>query len=326
MKGRLFYCLSLIAVAAGCGGGNGSPDGGTGIIPIGNVVMRDQNSYTSVSSLTPTVVQTASGADLEVCWGGLMKDILCHDVVPATDINTVAFLQIPNHNHMQVSDKLAKGTLTQNDVIYREFEPPVGSAQCARLSQFVFGSPLVPATDYVTATNKSYMLLFATGTVEGSGARTMVFLDPVASSTTMAVSAPADSCAILDFQADLASRTPLSIPMAGPWDVDWSQLTKDSMGNRIQFQFIDSLILGYYEGKTVANLEAMFKDIDRIATTLWTVAIPTGQKHIDLTQAKTSDGAAFSGFTGSGIYAVALLCSTCQVPAPVAMSILQPAP
>ena len=39
---------------------------------------------------------------------------------------------------------------------------------------------------------------------------------------------------------------------------------------------------------------------------------------------RTAAGAAFPGFTRTGIYAVAPLCSTCQVPAPVALSILQP--
>ena len=108
------------------------------------------------------------------------------------------------------------------------------------------------------------------------------------------------------------------------WHVDWSQITKDSMGNQVNFQFIDSLMVGYYEGKTVADLQAMFKDIDMIATTLWRVDIPTGRKYMDLHEAKTDAGAAFPGFTGTGVYAVALLCSSCQVPAPVALSILQP--
>ena len=29
----------------------------------------------------PTI-QTKSGADLTVCWDGLMKDLLCHDIQP----------------------------------------------------------------------------------------------------------------------------------------------------------------------------------------------------------------------------------------------------
>jgi len=282
MKFRLVYCLSMLVPAAvGCGGGNGNPDGG-GTGPVGNVVMRDVNSYTSVSSLTIPVIETASGADLQVCWADIVKDILCHDV---------------------------SATMST----------------CANLSSFKFGSTLMPATDYVTAANKSYMMLFTTGTVQGSGARTMVFLDPVATSTNMNVAAPASGCDILSFQADLSTPTPLAIPATGEWVVDWSQITKDSMGNAVNFQFIDSLMVGYYEGKTVADLQAMFKDIDRIATTLWTVDIlPKGRKYMDLHDAKTDAGVAFPGFTGTGVYAVALLCSSCQVPAPVALSILDP--
>ena len=326
MKFRLVCCLSIVApLAASCGGSSSNPDGG-GTGPVGNVVMRDVNSYTSVSSLTIPIVQTQSGADLQVCWGAITQDILCHDITPAADINNVSFLQIPGMTKEVVSDKLAKGTLSQNDVaVYREFHTTAASS-CATLSQFAFGSALVPATDYVTAANKTYMLLFSTGTTPGSGAKTMLFLDPVASSTTTMVAAPASSCDILSFDANLTTPTPLAIPMTGDWVVDWSQITKDSMGNKVTFQLIDSLMLGYYEGKTVAQLEDMFKDIDMVATTLWSVDIPTGQKYMDLKNAKTSAGVAFSGFTGTGIYAVALLCSSCQVPAPVAMSILTPTP
>ena len=325
MKFRLVYCLSMLVPAAvGCGGGNGNPDGG-GTGPVGNVVMRDVNSYTSVSSLTIPVIETASGADLQVCWADIVKDILCHDVSATGDIDNVAFLQIPGFSRDVIQDRLAKGTLSPNDVaVYRELNT-TGSSTCANLSSFKFGSTLMPATDYVTAANKSYMMLFTTGTVQGSGARTMVFLDPVATSTNMNVAAPASGCDILSFQADLSTPTPLAIPATGEWVVDWSQITKDSMGNAVNFQFIDSLMVGYYEGKTVADLQAMFKDIDRIATTLWTVDIlPKGRKYMDLHDAKTDAGVAFPGFTGTGVYAVALLCSSCQVPAPVALSILDP--
>jgi len=172
MKLRLVCCLSILSpVAVGCGSSSSNPDAGTP--PVGNVVMRDQNSYTSVSSLTIPVIPTASGADLQVCWADIMKDILCHDVSATMDIDNVAFLQIPGFPRDVIEDKLAKGTLSPNDVaVYREFNT-TAAGTCANLSQFKFGSTLVPATDYVTAANKSYMLLFTTGTVQGSGARTM---------------------------------------------------------------------------------------------------------------------------------------------------------
>jgi hypothetical protein len=287
--------------------------------------MTDANNYTSTSSLTIPAETTQSGANLEICWDTLTKDILCHDVNAAADIDNVAFLQIPRHSRTVIQDKLAKGTLSQNEVVYNEFRTN-GTSTCAMLGSFMYNNPVVPATDYVTTTDKNYMLLFSTGTTPGTGAKIMMFLDPTASSTTTKVSAPASGCEILDFSADLHTPTPLSIPMTGDWVVDWSSITKDSMGNRVNFKLLDRVIVGFYEGRDVAYLEANFKDIELNATTLWEVAIPTDQKHMDLKMAKTASGAAFSGFTGTGVYAVAIMCGSCQVPAPVALSILQPAP
>ena len=46
---------------------------------------------------------------------------------------------------------------------------------------------------------------------------------------------------------------------------------------------------------------------------------------MDLAGAKDAGGVAFPGFTQTdGVWALALLCSTCQVPAPVALTIIHP--
>ena len=58
-----------------------------------------------------------------VCWDGLMKDLLCHDIkAPADGIDNVNFLQIPNLSHAQVASKLAVGQLDENLVkVYRDY-------------------------------------------------------------------------------------------------------------------------------------------------------------------------------------------------------------
>src|SRR5262245_37303398 len=109
----LFAALLLPAC-----GGSSAPEW-----PKGNVVLENENNFTSVTSLTIPTIQTASGADLTVCWDSLMKDLLCHDVVPTTNgIDNVGFLQIPNMSHDQVAAKLAVGQLDPNLVrIYRDY-------------------------------------------------------------------------------------------------------------------------------------------------------------------------------------------------------------
>jgi len=297
--------------------------------PKGNVVIKDLNNYTSTTTLTIPMVTAKAGADLSVCWDGIKKDLLCHDLVAATDINNVGFLQIPLSKTV-VSQKLAVGQLDENLVsIYREHHVGAGET-CANLSTFVFGSQLVPSTDFVEATGGktlTYMLLFATGTTPGVGSRSMVFLDPSASSTTMMVAAP-DACDshILDFQATLG--TPLSIPATDntKWHVDWSQISKDSFGNAVNFPKLDDVLLGFYQGMSATDLQTKFTDIEIIATTLYDVAVPAGARDVDLATAKLRGGTtAFPGFTQTdGVWAIAVRCTKCQIPAPVVMTILQP--
>ena len=321
----LIASLILPALFGACSGTSGGSDAGV----TSNAVIKNENNYTTTSKLTIPHVQTASGADLTVCWTTLATDLLGHAVNPAVDIDGVTFLQIINHTEDQIATEFAAGAFKTTSVKkymdYRVDHTVTPASTCATLSTFKFGGvALAPDSDYITATDKKYMLLFAKGNTPGSGSKTMVFLDPVASSTNTTVNAP-EGGTILQFAADLTTPPAVSIPVAGPWVVDWSQLTKDGAGGEVVFQKIDSLLLGHYEG-LVADLQASCLDYDRIAgSTLYQVPIVGGATNVDLATTKTAAGVAFTGFSPlSGVWAVGLLCSTCQVPAPVAISILNP--
>jgi hypothetical protein len=316
---------STISLLAACGS-----SGGTGNNPVGNVVLRDANNYTSQSTLTIPTVQTASGQDLSISWSGITKDLLCH---PAASIDNVAFLKIGNMSQGDVETKLASGQLVSSEVTtYREFHTAgagadAGAATSTMLSQLSYGPALVPATDYVESASTQYLLLFTHGTTLGVGAQTMTFIQPTASSQNTSVAAQ-DACSshILDFTATL-STMPVSIPVDGPWKIDWSQITKDSFGDALDFSQtkLDKVEVAFFENMAAADLQAHFLDIEINATSLYAVDVPTGQKYVDLAGADSDGGAAFPGFTKTdGTWAVAVLCSTCSVPAPVVFSILQP--
>ena len=314
---------SLWLAACGSNDSNGS-DG------PGGVAFSDQHNYTSTSTLTVPVVETKEGADLKICWDGLTKDILCHDIAPTADINNVTFLQIQNLDKKQIETKLAFGQLTQAEVkIYRDYHVPAGlSPSCVNLSSLTLGTTAVnPSADYVADASKKYLLLFSKGTMLGVGARSMLFIEPSQSSTTTSVTSPtaAQTCDILDFNATLAS-TPLKIPANGPYKVDWSKITRDSMGNPVVFQNIDRLLVAFYANKTPADLVNAFLDIEINATSIYEIPIAVGTKSADLAQAKKrGSNEAFSGFgTAPGVWAVALTCTACQVPAPVFLAIIEP--
>jgi hypothetical protein len=317
--------IAPLAIAACGSSGPGMPAG-----PKGNVVLLDANNYTAHSTLTIPTVDAQSGADLTVCWDGIAKDILCHDVSATADIDNVSFLQIPNMTHDQAQLKLASGTLDENLVkVYRDFHvdhsvtPP---QTCTTLSTLALGTKLDPTKDFVQMTGTTYMLLFEHGTTPGVGAKTMTFLNPLTTSNVTSVTAP-DGCAsnILSFSATLG--TALSIPTGGPWLLDWSQITHDSMGNAPLFNKIDSVLVGFYQGMTVADLQTHFLDIQIIATSLYQVTVPPGARDVDLAGAVDQSDATktFPGFAQSdGVWLAAVMCSKCQLPAPVALAVLQP--
>ena len=315
-----------------CGPGTSTPTW-----PKGNVVFKDVNNYTSVTDLMIPKVTTASGADLMVCWNQLQNDLLCHPITQpgmGNGIDNVGFAQIRNIPQSDVADQLAVGQFDDNlATVYGDFYTAQAPGQtCAMLSQFKLGEFVVPATDYVQPPGTqtiTYMLVFTTGTTPAVGAKSMLFLEPSTTSTVTTVNA-VDACAatppVLSFQATLGQDMPISATDSSKWHVDWSQITKDSFGYEVRFGKIDKVLIGFYQGKTKADVQANFKDIEVSATTLYEVAVPVGARDVKLGDAKVRGGTTpFPGFAQTdGVWAIAVTCSKCQVPAPVLMTILVP--
>jgi hypothetical protein len=322
----------LLSVFTGCGGGDSGDDGDDSGSPTEepNVVLTNSSNYTSESTLDLPVVETSSGADLDICWTDIDKDIQCHDIDPAEEIDNVALLRIPDLSEAEIEEKLSLGQL-QTDEVAEYFDLPtedLGGATCTKLSELsVFGAQqLDPAADYVESSTDKYVLLFSTGTTLGVGGRALMFLQPTADSDVDSVTAPVGTeCTALDFNADLSSNT-ISVPADGPWIVGWKGVTTDPVGNTVVFSKLSQLLVAFYEGMTVEELETNFLDIEILATSLYELDIPEGARSADLADAKERNtNAAFPGFTSTdGVWAIGLLCETCQNPAPVFMGVLEP--
>ncbi len=299
---------------AGCG--SSSNPGGAGA----GTAMMDGNNYRATSQMTIPTITTQAGTDLTLDWSGIKKDLLCH---AATGIVSVTLAVFPNKKPADLEAELSVGVFNTAEVNkYFIIDNPTGTS--TMLTSLLSGkSPVDPATDYTTSSGALYLLLFANSTTPGVGAESMVFLQPSDTSTNTTVMAP-DACDqhILQFSAQLG--TPLPVPNSAPYPVDWSNLTHDGFGNPIQFTSINKVEVGYYQGMQVSDLMTGFLDVELNATKLYSAAVPVAQKHIDLGSAKTKTGEAFPGFTQTdGVYAMALLCNNCSVPAPIAFTIVQ---
>ena len=317
--------VSLVAALSlspliGCGSSS-KPDDARG-----NILLRDDHNYTTTASLDVPTVETAAATDLDICWSDVASDIQCHPVSAQADLDNVSLLRISHLSEETVEQKLADGQLTQSQVAgYLDFQTD-HSTTCTKLSKLSFFGTLIKVTEeYVEDPNFTYLLLFSKGTTPGLGARAMTFIKPTATSTNTAVAAPT-GCGLLDFSADLTSLTNLPVPLAAPWILDWRDITRDGQGNPVPFEKIDGVTIGFYAGKTPADLQAKIFDIEIIATTLWDLKLTAGRTADLALATDRASGAAFPGFerTEAGTWMLALTCSKCQTPAPVVLSILAP--
>jgi hypothetical protein len=316
------YSLLLLTGAGACGPSDDDNDGAS---PEG-VVVEDENNYTAVATLTLPVTETASGVNVEFCLDDLTKNLQCHDRNPIEDIDNVIFLQVPGMTKDEVTAKLEADTFGTSDVrSYFEYNTN-HSESCINLQDMEFvGRQIDPTVDFVEDPDTTYLVLFSQGTVPGTGAQSMLFLDPKASSQNVA--APAQTgCEMLEFVPDLQSSTPLDIKNAGPWNIDWRNLTRDSQGNPVQFNKVDRLVVGFYEGFTLAQLEEQVFDLESLPKDLYEIPI-NGERTADLSDAvHTVSGEKFAGFSQEtdGIWIFGLLCGQCQTPAPIVLSTLNP--
>ena len=58
----------------------------------------------------------------------------------------------------------------------------------------------------------------------------------------------------------------------------------------MRFTKIDKVLIGFYQGKTKADLQTNFKDIEMSATTLYEVAVAIGARDVMLGDAKMRGG------------------------------------
>jgi hypothetical protein len=320
-----------VALALGSGFLAGCADDGDGDGPQdpqgtrATIVLSDANNYSTLSSLTIPTVETGSAVDLDICWPDARQDFQCHDVDPLADIDNVSFLRLSHLTQQEIADKITAGQLTQSQVSgYVDYHTDHQST-CTKLSSFsLAGSKFDVEDQYVESADTVYLLILSKGTVPGVGARTMTFVKPTEASTNTDVSA-SSGCGMLDFQADLGDAAVVSVPAQKPWVVDWEDVTLDGQGNAIYYPNIDRLMLGFFEDKTVAELEAGIFDIEQTATSLWNIQL-TGGRSADLATARErTSGEPFAGFDRTdGVWLLALLCGECQNPQPIVLSVLEP--
>lgn len=312
-------CSALHCFA--CGGGDDDADKDAAGARV--IALQDENNFSSDSSLSIPVVETAVG-DLDICWKDALKDLQCHELDPQADLDNVSLLRFAHLSEAEVETKLTSGQLTQSQVDgYLDFHTDHDTT-CTKLSAMsFFGTEIDVEKEYTESEDRKYMLIFSQGTTPGVGARTMTFIKPTVDSTNTEVHAP-EGCGMLDFAANLRDAKPVTVGSEPPL-INWDEVTLDGQRNPINFQSIDGLMLGFFQETTVEQIEEQIFDIKQNATSLWELTL-TGGRKADLAFATEREtGETFAGFDRTdGVWLLALLCSTCQNPQPVVLTVLDP--
>ena len=281
----------------------------------GPVVLSDAHNFSYSGYVHVPAVPTAPATDLTVCWDQLSQDLQCHDLDPVEDVDLVSLVRFTDLSESEVADKIGQDDLKQADLSgYVEWENP--GETCTTLSAMSFrGTPIDVAAEY-TLDGGTYLLTLASGGQLGSGTRMLSFLTPTADSLVTEVQVDG-GCGVLDFQADLTSLEPVQLTAEGPWELDWSTLTRTGIGNALGLSDIDGLSLAFYAGKGRAELAERFLDLAVIADEFLELPI-SGTLGVEL-----ADVPGFEGPVGDGTWLLALTCSRCANPAPLFLTALE---
>ncbi|MCB9779687.1 MAG: hypothetical protein H6742_14070 [Alphaproteobacteria bacterium] len=287
---------------------------------VANITLTDDQNYNYSGDMTVPIVQTASGVSVEICWSDVDQDIQCHAKDPVVDLDNIGLARFGTLTEEEVETGLETNELLQRDNTgYVEYNTD-HSSTCAQLEDFsFFGTPIDLATEY-TEEGGTYLLMLTEGTEPGVDVKMITFLDPRDDSDNTRVDIE-HGCGVLDFTADLESLETVGLSTDGPWVIDWSGLTRDGFGSDLRPDDVTSLNVGFYEGKTPAELATQFLDLEIIPTNLYSLSL-TGGNSADLAAAVDADGNAFSGLSGDGTWLLALRCGRCYNPAPVFLSVL----
>jgi len=271
--------------------------------------LQDAHNYAYTGDMSIPSTATASGEDLSLCWEGLVEDLACHGIDPATDIELLSLIRFPHLDEAEVEAGISADDLTQSQLDgYVALE--TGGETCAQLSAFdFFGTPIDVPSEY-TAEGGTYLLMLSSGTEPGQGARMLQFLAPSADSDVDLVDI-GDGCGTLDFEARIEGS--IAAP-EGPWTIDWTALSTNGAGNPFEPTLVDRVTVGFFEGRSPEDLEQSFLDLELEATESLTVELSEVSARAEVDVPLRSGGTTL----------LALRCGTCSNPAPLFLTALEP--
>ncbi len=298
------------------------------------VNLADAQNYEFSSTLfVDTVPIPGNNSNITFDWSTLTKDMIGHSLNAQLDIDMVLvsvwqmgptdLMNLINLDQVEQKNMVAVMSIYTRDVKTSE----------TLLNFTSFGTPLseqeiMPYFDSQSSVYSpdtyTHMVMAATGEVAGKGTRMLLFLTLDDNSITTTVNITDDSTS-LDYSVNAKNltRLPLAAGAAGLVNIDWQYLTANAMGSTFEPYLITEVVIAQYASLNVCGFEDNFLDMELIADQWYRAEISEGTS-ASLQNLTRADGTPFQGIDTNGTWILALVCGTCNNPAPSFLTVLQP--
>ena len=305
------------------------------VVSDGFVRLTDAVNYTFSSTIQVQSTTVRDATDITFQWGSLTKDFFGRPLNPLTDIDMVLVtLWNMTPDLLKENIRMDNLPLSVNKGAIAAF--PEDAFVQQNLMSFVSpdGSILPPADiwRYVDTSQPDYqfpqdqytfMLIAAQGKIPGKESRMLHFfhVDPNAQETTVTMT---DNSTVLSYSTNLVTTMPVPVPAGMPnLVIDWEYMTTNALGNDFIPTKITEVMVGHYLNITRRQLDDQFIDLRTLASQTWSAEVEAGF-NVDLSTLADENGAmTFPGVDNTGVWIAAMICKSCNNPAPWAIAVLQ---
>jgi hypothetical protein len=308
--------LLPILILAACNGGDSGDKAGSSTI-----VLVDDNNYSYDGQLNFPTYTTGEHIYLNLGFGQLTKDMLCHDLDPTVDVVTAGLSLFPRLSCDEVAKGFTDDSLLSSDLAGYVSTPTYGETSVELESMTFNGTEFDLIELYEHIEGGCWVFNLSAGEDYTANTLFAVNLDPQPTSDVDTVELQ-DDCDVVDFSWDLHSLTkPVVDSTATSWTVDWDSVLYTGHGDFFKPSDVDTIMVARYDTLTPTDLEAQFLDLELISDGLWT-EFTDGSGTASLGGLVDASGSPFPGFTPGPTWILALRCDTCKNPAPLFLTVL----